>query len=265
MYEEYWRLSEKPFFNTPDPRFLYYSDQHEEALSRLIYAIKERIGAAMLTGIYGCGKTLLAHAILRELSSEKYKIAYIPNPRLDDIELLRMIVYQLGNKQPPIRKTDVLNNLHDILLDNMRNGKETMIIIDEAHAIQDDNIIEEIRLLLNFQLEDRFLLTLLLLGQPELKEKVNRNSQLEQRISIKCHLGSLNKKDARNYIIHRLKVADRTDAMFTNKAIDLIFDYSGGIPRRINRLCEMCLLAGFGKGVDRIDEDIVREEIKALE
>jgi len=265
MYEDYWGLKEKPFLNTPDPRFLYYSAQHEEALSRLIYAIQERIGAGMLTGIFGCGKTLIAYEILRELSSEKYKVAYIANPRLDDIELLRMIVHHLGNKEPSIRKTDVLNSLHDILLDNMRNGKETMIIIDEAHTINDENIFEEIRLLLNFQLEDRFLLTLLLLGQPELKEKIYKNVQLEQRINIKCHLGSLSKEDARSYITHRLEVANRTKAIFTEKAIDLIFDYSGGIPRRINRLCEMCLLDGFGKGVDEIDEDIVRGEIKALE
>ena len=265
MYEEYWGLSEKSFLNTPDPRFLYHSPQHEEALNRLIYTVHERIGAGVLTGIFGCGKTVIAQALMGELSSAKYKTAYITNPRLDDVDILRMIVHHLGTKEPPVRKADVLNLLYDTLLDNMRNGKETVVIIDEAHAITNDDIFEEIRLLLNFQLKDRFLLTLLLLGQPELKERIDKNIQLEQRINVKCYLSSLDMKGTHDYIIHRLAVAKRTEPIFTEKAISAIFDYSGGIPRRINRLCDMCLLAGFGKRIDRIDEDIVQEEIKGLE
>lgn len=265
MYEKYWGLSEKPFLNTPDPRFLYHSIQHDEALSRLIYAVQERIGAVMLTGVFGCGKTVIAQVILNELSSQKYKTAYIVNPRLDDVDILRMILHHLDIAEPPVRKADVLNNLHDILLNNMRNGKETVVIIDEAHAIDNENIFEEIRLLLNFQLQDRFLLTLILLGQPELKQKIDKNMQLEQRINIKCHLGSLNIEETRNYIIYRLTVAKRTEPIFTEKAVSSIFSYSGGIPRRINRLCDICLLAGFVKRVDKIDDDIVQEEIKGLE
>ena len=265
MYEKYWGLSQKPFLNTPDPRFLYHSVQHEEALSRLIYAVQERIGAVMLTGVFGCGKTVIAQVLLNELSSQKYKIAYIANPRLDEVDLLRMIVHNLDVPLPPLSKTDVLNNLNDILLNNMRNGKETVVIIDEAHTIDNDNIFEEIRLLLNFQLQDRFLLTLILLGQPELKQKIDKNIQLEQRINIKCHLDSLNMEETRNYIIHRLTVANRNEPIFTEKAIASIFNYSGGIPRRINRLCDICFLAGFSKRLDKIDDDIVQEEIKGLE
>lgn len=266
MYEKYWSLKEKPFLNTPDPRFLYHSAQHEEALSRLIYAVQERIGSAMLTGVFGCGKTVIAQTLLGELSGAEYKSAYITNPRLDDVDLLRMIVHHLGGiKEPPIRKADVLNLLQEILLDNVRNEKEIIVIIDEAHAIDNESIFEEIRLLLNFQLEDRFLLTLLLLGQPELKEKINKNIQLEQRINVKCHLGSLNKEDTQNYINHRLDIAKRTEPIFTKKAVSAIFNYSGGIPRRINRLCDMCLLAGFARNVDKIDDDIVQEEMKELE
>lgn len=265
MYEEYWGLSGKPFLNTPDPRFLYCSTQHQEALTRLTYTVQERIGAGMLTGVFGCGKTVIAQTLLGKLSGEKYKTAYIANPRLDDVDLLRMIVHHLGTTEPPIRKADVLNILHDILLNNLRNGKETVIIIDEAHAIDDDNIFEEIRLLLNFQLEDRFLLTLLLLGQPELKQKIDKNIQLEQRINVKCYLGSLSTEDTQNYIIHRLAVAKRTEPIFTGEAISSIFSYSGGIPRRINRLCDICLLAGFAKRIDKVGDDVVQEEIKGLE
>jgi type II secretory pathway predicted ATPase ExeA len=265
VYEGYWGLKEKPFQNTPDPRFLYHSSQHEEALMRLVYTVREQAGAAMLTGVFGCGKTLIAQALLKELSSEQYTTAFIANPRLDDLDLLRMIVHHLGNLEPPVRKTDVLNILNDILLNNMRNRKQTVIIIDEAHAIDDDNVFEEIRLLLNFQLQDRFLLTLLLLGQPELKQKVDKNIQLEQRINVKSRLDILSVKDTKNYIIHRLQVANRTDPVFTERAIKSIYSYSGGIPRRINRLCDMCLLAGSVKRIKIIGDDIVREEIKGFE
>lgn len=264
MYEKHWGLSEKPFLNTPDPRFLYYTAQHLESLGRLNYTIQERIGAGMLTGVFGCGKTVIAHALFRELSNQKYKVAYLTNPRLNDTELLRMILHHLGIVNPPASKTDVLTNLNDLLVSNMRNGKETIIIIDEAHSIDEENTLEEIRLLLNFQLEDKFLLTLLLLGQPELKQKVEKNIQLEQRISIKYHLDSLNMEDTHKYIIHRLGVAKRSDPLFSDSAINLIFNYSGGIPRRINRLCDVCLLSGFGKGLKKIDADIVQEEIEGL-
>lgn len=265
MYEEYWGLKEKPFQNTPDPRFFYHSSQHEESLMRLIYAVRERIGAAMLTGVFGCGKTLIAQSLLKELSNEQYKTAFIANPRLKEIDLLRMIAHHLDNPQPPTRKADILNLLDDILLNNMRNGKQTVVIIDEAHTINDDNVFEEIRLLLNFQLQDRFLLTLLLLGQPELKQKIERNIQLEQRINVKSRLDNLSAEDTRNYIIHRLQVANRTESIFTELAINSIYSYSGGIPRRVNRLCDLCLLAGFSKKVKSIDDDIVQEEIKELE
>jgi type II secretory pathway predicted ATPase ExeA len=265
MYEKYWGLSEKPFLSTPDPRFLYYSAQHEEALSRLTYAIKERIGAGMLTGTFGCGKTIIAQALLKNIGPTKYKTAYIANPRLDAIDLLRTIAYRLGTANPPPKKADVLHLLRNTLLNNMRNKKEAVIVIDEAHAIEDEDVFEEIRLLLNFQLEDKFLLTLLILGQPELKEKIDRNIQLEQRINIKCYLDSLKAEDVRNYIIHRLAVAKCKKPIFTESAIDSIFNYSGGIPRRINRLSDMCLLSGFAKKVGKIDTDIVQEEIRALE
>lgn len=265
MYEEYWGLTEKPFLNTPDPRFLYYSAQHEEVLSRLLYAIQEGVGAALLTGVFGCGKTVIAYVVLKELSGEKYKTALISNPRLDETDLLRMIAHHLGTIEPPVRKTDVLNNIQDILLNNARNGKGSVIIIDEAHSIDSDSVFEEIRLLLNFQLENKFLLTLLLMGQPELKQKVDKNIQLEQRISIKCHLEGLNAEGTKNYIYHRLEVANLKEPIFTKEAISSIHKHAGGIPRRINRLCDLCLLAGFAKKVKKIDEDIVKEEIKGLE
>ena len=265
MYEEYWGLKEKPFQNTPDPRFLYKTTQHEESLMRLLYAVRERLGAAMLTGVFGCGKTLIAQTLIQELSSEQYKSAFIANPRLDELDLLRIVAFQLGTPTPPTRKADVLNMLQEVFLNNMRNGKQTVVIIDEAHSINDDNVFEEIRLLMNFQLQDRFLLTLVLLGQPELKQKIEKNIQLEQRINVKSRLDSMNEEGTKNYINHRLRVANRTEPIFTEQALHSIYAYSAGIPRRINRLCDMCLLAGFAKGDKIIEDNIVQEEIKGFE
>ena len=270
MYEKYWGLTEKPFENTPDPRFLYHSSQHEEGLSRLLYVVKEGKGAAMLTGIFGCGKTLLARTLLKELDRDIYRTAFITNPYLSYEELLMHIVYNLGNKDLPERKTEVLINiiverLGEILENNMRDGKKTVIIIDEAHVIQDRGVWEEIRLLLNFQHEDKFLLTLLLLGQPELKERIDANKQFAQRIAVKCHLESLNEEEARKYILHRLSMVGRNEPIFTEGSYSLVFKKSGGIPRRINHICDLALFSGFGNGLSLIEENTINDVGRDLE
>jgi len=155
MYEEYWGLKEKPFENTPDPRFLYRSPQHEKALFRLIYVVRERKGAGMSTGVFGCGKTVLGHVLREELEKDIYKVGFVNNPRLNDVDLLRMIAYQLRSAELPDRKTDILIVLERLLTDNIKDGKKTVIVIDEAYTIEDKNIFEESRLLLNFQLEGK--------------------------------------------------------------------------------------------------------------
>ena len=269
MYEAYWGLKEKPFQNTPDPRFLYHSPQHEEALSRLIYAVQERVGAALLTGVFGCGKTLLGRALMRELNQEKYKVAFLTNPQMSYVELLLLMTHELGAGGLPTKKTEVLTNvvylaLKDILNKNYKEGKETVIVVDEAHIIQDPEVFEGLRLLLNFQLDDRFLLTLLLMGQPELRTKVDESRQLEQRIGIKCNLDNLGKEDTGKYIVHRFQIAGGKNSPFTDEALKMIYDYSGGIPRRINRLCDLCLLGGFGKQLKKIGKETVTEEITSL-
>ncbi len=270
MYEEYWGLTEKPFENTPDPRFIYYSSQHEEALSRLLYAVREEKGAAMLTGLFGCGKTLIARTLLKELDRDIYRAAFIKNPYLGYEELLMHIVYYLGGKDLPERKTDVLANvilerMERILENNIRDGKKNVIIIDEAHVIRDRQVWEELRLILNFQLEDRFLLTLVILGQLELREVIDENKQFAQRIAIRCHLENLNEEDTKKYILHRLQVAGRTQAVFTENTYKLIYKKTGGIPRRINHICDLALLSGFGKGQLLIDEDVIQDVSMDLE
>ncbi len=269
MYTEYWGLQKKPFDNTPDPEFLYLSRQHEEALARLLYAVRERKGAAVLTGMFGCGKTVLGQELLKELSEDKYRVVFINYTLLSYVEFLLAITKSLGGQDLPTKKTEVLINfvlesLKNALLNNERDGKDSVIIIDEAHLIEDLQIFESLRLLLNFQLPHKFLLTLLLFGQPELREKIEFSKQFEQRIAIKCHLTNFDLEDTAAYITHRLMVAGRQGPIFTKEAMEAIWYDSGGIPRRINRLCDICLLSGLAKNIDKIDKSTVLEEVKGL-
>ncbi|MBI2118311.1 MAG: AAA family ATPase [Elusimicrobia bacterium] len=265
MYLSYWKLNEKPFENSPDPKFLYYSPQHEEGLARLIYVVREGKGAGLLTGTYGCGKTLLGNALYQELEKDIYRVAFLTNPRLDSVEMLRMIIHFLGGTNIPQRKSDILINLEEILRSNLRDGKKTVIVIDEAHAIEENSVFEEIRLLLNFQMENRFLLTLLILGQPELKNKIDSIKQLTQRIAMRYHLESLNQEETSSYIKHRLKIAGNDGDIFEDETLNLIYERSGGIPRRINQICDIGLLTGMTHQLQKINVNIMKEAIETLE
>ena len=269
MYEEYWGFKKKPFQNTPDPRFFYESAEHEEALAKMLYTIEEGLGAGMLTGVFGCGKTVIGQALLGKLPGDKYKTAFITNPQLEYVELLRAIVRNLKSVELPAKKTELsadslLEILGNILENNARDGRETIVIIDEAHIIKDERIFEELRLLLNFQRKDKFLLTLLLFGQPELKQRVEDNKQFEQRIAMKSHLEAFDQQDTCNYIIHRLCAAGGTDSIFDENTFKLIHNRSGGIPRKINRICDLSLLVGLSEGRKSIDTEIVEKGLQSL-
>jgi len=265
MYQAYWGFKEKPFENTPDPRFMYYSSKHEEALMRLLYAVREKKGAAMLSGEYGSGKTLLTRVIATKLVSEddRYKLALIVNPTIPTVELLSEIVYQFGGVvSKEDRKSDILHNLNDILYKNMNEKKHSVVIIDEAQAIKDDETFEELRLLLNFQSNDMFLLTLLLIGQPELKDKIEKIPQLRQRLSIRYHLEALDFNQTGEYIFYRCRVAGREGKLFSDEAVGFIYNASMGVPREINNLCDMALVIGFGEKATHIDGRIAGEVIR---
>lgn len=266
MYEEYWKLKEKPFENTPDPHFLYYSQRHEEALSRMLYAIREQKGAAILTGEYGSGKTLLSRVLLEELNNDKYSSALIFNPRLPPLELIKEIIYQLGSDVSSLsNKNDLLHSLNGVLYKNRNTNKNTVIVVDEAQAIGEEDSFEELRLLLNFQLNDSFLLTLILLGQPELKERIDKLPQLRQRLAVRYHLKALTEIETKEYIEHRLEVAGAKEQIFLEDAFKEIYYFSTGIPRRINNICDMALLVGCGEGVDKIGKKIIKEVAEDLE
>ncbi|MHC4870646.1 MAG: ExeA family protein [Planctomycetota bacterium] len=265
MYEEYWGLSEKPFMNTPDSRYLFFSKQHEEVLTRMLYTITEDKGAMLFTGDYGCGKTLMSRTLLEQLDPERYDIAILPHPNLQPMELLHEILYQFGYEAPKdANKTDLLHLLNDCLLSNKAKGRSTIIMVDEAQMVTDPLTLEEIRLLLNFQQEKNFLLTLILIGQPELKETLEELPQLLQRLSVKYHLCSLTQDDSRTYIRHRLEVAGTRHELFTSRAEEILIDASDGIPRILNNMADMSLMVGFGQRSPIIDDGIVSKVVKDI-
>lgn len=263
-YEKYWELNRKPFENTPDPEFMYKSQEHYDGLMMLIYAITQRRGAAMLTGDIGCGKTLLSRVLIDNLDMEKYEIAFIINPVFTAIELLEKIVLEFGIDLPASQESSepsrvkLSKRLNEFLLENMQDDKEALIIIDEAQMIEDEKTLDEIRALLNFQLNERFLLTLLLIGQPELKGMVKKLPQLEQRLSVRWHLSPLKQDEVPEYIKHRLFIAgkDVHTEVFTDEAINLIYEESGGVPRLINEICDTCLFLGYMRKVNKIDAEL---------
>jgi general secretion pathway protein A len=228
----------------PDPKFYYPNPMHEEALHRLLYGVQTRKGAVMLTGEIGSGKTLLSRELSLHLSGQQYDMAMIANPSFGVEDFLIEVLYQLGI-EPTRTKVKLLHLLNDRLHENYKKGKQTLIVVDEAQAIPDNDVFEELRLLLNFQLNDRFLLTLVLMGQPELNDRVMAMKQFAQRISIKYHLGAFSRGDTAQYVAFRLKAAQCQKELFTEDALAVIFERSGGIPRNINRLCDLCLLIGF--------------------
>ncbi|MEK6525755.1 MAG: AAA family ATPase, partial [Nitrospirota bacterium] len=229
---------------------------HEEALHRLLYGIEARKGAVILTGEIGCGKTLLSRTLIHHLLREKYDTALIADPTFEEAQLLREVLYQLGIEATG-SELELRHRLNERLMDNMNRGLDTVLIIDEAQVIHEDQMFEKLRLMLNFQLNDRFLLTLVLLGQPELRTRFQRLNQFYQRVAIRYHLGPFTEAEVANYIRFRLAVAGCKREIFTPDACSLIFQASDGIPRRVNTLCDLCLLLGSLEKTAVIDRKMV--------
>lgn len=261
MYLQFWKLNKRPFDNTPDPEFFFPSQEHEEALSRLLYVVQENKSAALLTGDYGCGKTLILRKIFSCLDEEKYEVAYLNNPRWKPEELLQDILFQLGEEDLPQGILELGRRIGDHLFDNVEQDKDTLIVIDEAQLIQSEQVLEELRLILNFQLNDRFMVCLIMAGQPELRERIMAIPQLDQRLFLKYHLHTFDYDNTREYIDHRLKVAGVNRPIFTDDAIEIIYRNSYGTPRRINNICDIGLLIGSQKKVEMIDSSFVKSVI----
>jgi len=252
MFETFFGLAGKPFGKTPDPSFLYESNQHKEALARLEYAVDEK-ELALLVGEIGSGKTTLSRALIDKIGDSRPVILLI-NPRLTPTQLLRSIASGLGIT-PARQRNDLLDQIHTKLFELYEADREPVLIIDEAQLIPSKATFDEIRLLTNFQLDDQNLLSVLLIGQPELETRLARShyAPLRQRIGLRYHLGALSLDDTCRYIDHRIRVAGGTRNPFSRAAMEEIHAVSGGIPRVINTLATTALLDAFGEDSSTID------------
>ena len=266
MYENFYRLTAKPFNVTPDPRFLYLSESHKEALANLLYGIQERKGFILLTGEVGTGKTTLVHTLLGRLE-EDTKTAFIFNTRLGPRDFFRYMFEEFGIPSDQKSKSECLIALNRFLIDRLRKQSNTVLIVDEAQNLS-PVILEEIRLLSNLETPTEKLIQIVLVGQPELSEKLSLPElrQLRQRISVRYHITPLSLEETRAYVIERLGIAGNPhDRIFDEGALEVIYTVSGVIPRLINVVCDSALLAGFARGERTIDAGLVTDAIRDLE
>jgi len=259
LYTSFYGLQEKPFNLNPDPAYLFWSTGHENAYTHLEYAITENRGFGVITGEVGSGKTTLINYLIHKIPQDLH-VALINNPDVTPTQFLKMLCqeYELVINTDD-DKTALLEHLYKFLLQIYANQQRTILIIDEAQNLPAETI-EEIRMLSNLETEKEHLIQIILVGQPELKEKLQRRSlrQFTQRVSVHAHLGTLTIDDVRHYIRHRLKVAGADNPeLFTEEAIQALHTYSEGIPRLINILCDTALVYGFADELKSIDRPVI--------
>jgi general secretion pathway protein A len=256
MYSEYFGLSELPFSIAPDPRYLYMSEQHREALAHLLYGFNSEGGFVLLTGEVGTGKTTVCRCLMDQIP-ENSAIALIFNPKLTVEELLATICDEFGiqYREGTTSIKTFVDLINAFLLDAHDNGRKAVLIIDEAQNLSTD-VLEQLRLLTNLETSQTKLLQIILLGQPELKDKLSQPDlrQLSQRIIARYHLGSLSKNDVSAYVAHRLSVAGLRKQLFAESTINKLFHLSGGVPRLINVLCDRALLGTFAQGKNEVNK-----------
>lgn len=259
MYKSYFGFKEKPFSKTPDPRFLFLSRGHEEALARLEFVVEER-EIAVLTGDIGCGKTTLSRALMDRLG-DKFRFCYIVNPRLNAVEFLRTIARILDVEKPADAKDALIDQIHTAVYASNRCGICPVLVIDEAQMITEPEVFDEIRLLTNFQLDDQNLLGVVIMGQPELRPMMSsgRFEPLRQRISLHYHLRPLSLDEIMEYLDFRLEVAGGAPGLFTPDAVQRIHELTGGVPRKINSMATNALLVAYGSDAALIDSRIINE------
>jgi general secretion pathway protein A len=263
---DYYGLSEAPFDITPNPRFLFYSAKHREAINHLLYGIRERKGFVQLTGEVGAGKTTLCRAMLEQLDNH-FATALILNPVMSPDEMMKAIAVEFGLPVNGLDRLDTLAVINQFLLQQVERGKESVLIIDEAQDLTDE-LLEQVRLLSNLETDNRKLLQIVLLGQPELRDRLNnpRLRQLRQRITVRYHLLPLRRAEMNQYIQHRLEVSGAKGApYFTQPALWRVYGYTKGIPRLVNAVCDKALLAGFVQQQERIDFGMVGRALRELE
>jgi len=258
MYLEFFGFREKPFGKTPNPAYLYESSQHREALARLEYAVEEK-ELALLSGDVGSGKTTLSRALLDRVG-ESRPVILIINPRLTPTQLLSTVARGLG-LTPKRLRNELLDQIHTVLFQLYEEGREPVLMIDEVQLIPGKATFDEIRLLTNFQLDDQNLLSVILIGQPEIDSRLARAhyAPLRQRIGMRYSLGPLSPAETEEYIAHRIAVAGGSRNPFTAEATREVFLWTGGVPRLINTVANTALLDAFGEDAESIDAARVAE------
>ena len=265
MYETFYGLSAPPFSITPDPRFVYFSRRHREAFDHLLFGIKERKGFIQITGEVGAGKTTICRTVLEQLRTG-YATALILNPVMTGIQLLRAVLHELGQNDRGNDRVKLLQRLNAFLLEAAQQDVGVVLFLDEAQDLSEE-LLEEVRLLSNLETDDRKLLQIVLLGQPELRDTLDGPAlrQLRQRITVRYHLKPIDRQETEAYIQHRLAVAGASGRpTFSRAAVRAIHLRSRGVPRLINAVCDKTLLAGYVEGRDHLGVRQVWRAVRAL-
>ncbi|MCH8684319.1 XrtA/PEP-CTERM system-associated ATPase [Pedomonas mirosovicensis] len=267
MYMEFYKLNGRPFQLTPDPRFYFDTRTHKKAMAYLTYGINQGEGFIIITGDIGAGKTTLVGHLFDALDKTRFLLAKIVSTQLDADNTLKMVANAFGIGTDGLEKSAILHRIEDFLRSQHREGRRVLLIVDEVQNLP-VSALEELRMLSNFQEGNRALLQIFLLGQPEFRDKLALSPELEQlrqRVIATHHLEPMQEEEVPGYVYHRLKLCGwQNDPMFTPEAFSLMFEYSGGVPRRLNNLCSRVLLFGALEELHEIDEKVVREVIDDL-
>lgn len=249
MYEGYWQLRSRPFGNSADPRFYYPSEVHQGALLKLRYAVESRLGAALLVGASGLGKTLLVHVLKRQLPETISPVVHVVFPQMTSRELLAYLAAEFdGNTVGERPSADIsIRRLKEFLAQNSDRSRHALVVVDEAHLMLDSDLMECLRLLMNFESSGGPHLSLLLVGQPTLLPALDFMPGFEERLGVKCLLRPLTLDETISYVIHRMAAAGATREIFTQEALGTLHQLTLGHPRRVNRLCDLALLIGFAE------------------
>lgn len=267
MYQAFYGFREMPFNITPDPKFLYLSPTHQEALQHLKYGVQERKGFIVLVGEVGCGKTTLCRRFLNEIDTTRFDTALILNPRVTETQMLKAILTELGETKLARSQVDLVAQVNRVLLERIENGKDIVLIIDEAQNLS-FAVLEQIRLLSNLETGQQKLLQIILMGQPELKDVLAREElrQLRQRILVHYELNPLSLDDTEHYIQHRLSLAGGMGRpVFTKRALRKIHKASKGIPRIVKNLCDKALLSAFIRDSDEVNYWDARRAVRDMD